>query len=149
MPEFAANATTTSSTAYIKTAAKLFPQALLQLEDFAPGNARRILDKYRGQFRTFSDDLQGTGAITLAAVVSAMRVCGTPLRNQRIVIFGAGTAGIGIADCHPRCHGRRRFVRRGRQPAVLVLWTTTACSPMTWATSCATITRPTRARPPK
>jgi malate dehydrogenase (oxaloacetate-decarboxylating) len=83
---------------YIKTAAKLFPQAVLQLEDFAPGNARRILDKYRGQFRTFSDDLQGTGAVTLAAVVSAMRVCGTPLRNQRIVIFGTGTAGIGIAD---------------------------------------------------
>ncbi len=83
---------------YIKTAAKLFPQALLQLEDFAPGNARRILDKHRGRFRTFSDDLQGTGAVTLAAVVSAMRVCGTPLRNQRIVIFGTGTAGIGIAD---------------------------------------------------
>ncbi|MDP8990305.1 MAG: NAD-dependent malic enzyme [Acidobacteriota bacterium] len=83
---------------YIKTAAKVFPQALLQLEDFAPGNARRILEKYRGQFRIFSDDLQGTGAVTLAAVVSAMRVCGTPLRNQRIVIFGTGTAGIGIAD---------------------------------------------------
>src|SRR5665213_3960616 len=83
---------------YIKTAAKLFPQAVLQLEDFAPGNARRIIEKYRGQFRTFSDDLQGTGAVTLAAVVSAMRVCGTPLRNQRIVIFGTGTAGIGIAD---------------------------------------------------
>jgi malate dehydrogenase (oxaloacetate-decarboxylating) len=84
--------------AYIKTAAKMFPHAVLQLEDFAPGNARRILDKQRGRFRTFSDDLQGTGAVTLAAVVSAMRVCGTPLRNQRIVIFGTGTAGIGIAD---------------------------------------------------
>jgi len=84
--------------AYLKTAAKLFPHALLQLEDFALGNARRILAKYRGQSRIFSDDLQGTGAITLAAAVSAMRVCGTPLRNQRIVIFGAGTAGIGIAD---------------------------------------------------
>ena len=84
--------------AYVKTAAKLFPRALLQLEDFAPGNARRILDKYRSQFPIFSDDLQGAGAITLAAAVSAMRVCGTPLRNQRIVIFGAGTAGIGIAD---------------------------------------------------
>ena len=84
--------------AYVKTAARLFPRALLQLEDFAAGNARRILDKYRSQFRTFSDDLQGTGAITLAGVVSAMRVCGTPLRNQRVVIFGTGTAGIGIAD---------------------------------------------------
>ena len=84
--------------AYVKTVAKLFPRALLQFEDFAPGNARRIQDKYRGLSRTFSDDLQGTGAVTLAAGVSAMRVCGTPLRNQRVVIFGAGTAGIGIAD---------------------------------------------------
>ena len=83
---------------YVKTAARLFPRALLQFEDFAPGNARRIAEKYRTQFRTFSDDLQGTGAIALAAVVSAMRVCGTPLRNQRVVILGAGTAGIGIAD---------------------------------------------------
>ncbi|HTB10378.1 MAG TPA: NAD-dependent malic enzyme [Bryobacteraceae bacterium] len=82
----------------VETSARLFPHALLQLEDFAPGNARRILHRCRGRFRTFSDDLQGTGAITLAAAVSAMRVCGTPLRNQRVVIFGAGTAGIGIAD---------------------------------------------------
>ncbi len=84
--------------AYIETAAKLFPGALLQLEDFALSNARRILNKHRNQIRIFSDDLQGTGAIALAAVISAMRVCGTALRNQRVVIFGAGTAGIGIAD---------------------------------------------------
>jgi malate dehydrogenase (oxaloacetate-decarboxylating) len=84
--------------AYVKTAAKLFPNALLQWEDFGPGNGRRIIEKYRGQVRTFNDDLQGTGAITLAAAVSAMRICGTLLRNQRIVIFGAGVAGIGIAD---------------------------------------------------
>ena len=84
--------------AYVKTTARLFPNSLLQWEDFAPSNARRILDKYRGEFLTFNDDLQGTGAITLAAVISALRVCGTPLRNQRVVIFGAGTAGIGIAD---------------------------------------------------
>jgi malate dehydrogenase (oxaloacetate-decarboxylating) len=84
--------------AYVKAAAKLFPNALLQWEDFGPGNGRRILEKYRGQIRTFSDDLQGTGAITLAAAVSAMRICGTLLRNQRIVIFGSGVAGIGVAD---------------------------------------------------
>ncbi len=53
--------------AYMRTAARLFPNALLQLEDFALGNARRILEKCHGQLRTFSDDLQGTGAITLAA----------------------------------------------------------------------------------
>jgi len=84
--------------AYVKAATKMFPNALMQWEDFSPNNGRRILDKYRGQFRTFSDDLQGTGGITLAAAVSAMRVCGTLLRNQRIVIFGTGLAGIGVAD---------------------------------------------------
>jgi malate dehydrogenase (oxaloacetate-decarboxylating) len=84
--------------AYVKAAAKMFPNAVLQWEDFGPANGRRILQKYRGQIRTFSDDQQGTGAIALAAAVSAMRICGTLLRNQRIVIFGAGIAGIGIAD---------------------------------------------------
>jgi malate dehydrogenase (oxaloacetate-decarboxylating) len=84
--------------AYVKAAVKLFPNAVLQWEDFGPGNGRRILEKYRGQLRTFNDDLQGTGAIALAAAVSAMRICGTLLRNQRIVIFGAGIAGIGVAD---------------------------------------------------
>jgi malate dehydrogenase (oxaloacetate-decarboxylating) len=87
---------------YVKTVTKLFPNALLQWEDFAPGNGRRILNKYRDRICTFNDDMQGTGAITLAAAISAVRVCGAPLRNQRVVIFGAGTAGIGIADqiCH-------------------------------------------------
>src|SRR5689334_19956167 len=84
--------------AYVRTVTKLFPNALLQWEDFAPENARRILDKYRDRICTFNDDMQGTGAITMAAAISAVRVCGTPFRNQRIVIFGAGTAGIGCAD---------------------------------------------------
>jgi malate dehydrogenase (oxaloacetate-decarboxylating) len=84
--------------AYVRTVTKLFPNALLQWEDFAPGNGRRILERYRNEFCTFNDDMQGTGAITLAAAVSAVRVCGSPLRNQRVVIFGAGTAGLGIAD---------------------------------------------------
>jgi malate dehydrogenase (oxaloacetate-decarboxylating) len=84
--------------AYVKAVVKLFPNALLQWEDFGPGNGRRILEKYRSRVRTFSDDLQGSGAITLAAAVSAARICGTLLRNQRIVIFGTGLAGIGIAD---------------------------------------------------
>jgi malate dehydrogenase (oxaloacetate-decarboxylating) len=84
--------------AYVKATAKVFPKALLHWEDFGPGNGCRILEKYRGRFRTFNDNLQGTGAITLAAAVSAMRICGTLLRNQRVVIFGAGIAGIGIAD---------------------------------------------------
>jgi malate dehydrogenase (oxaloacetate-decarboxylating) len=83
---------------YVKAVIARFPNALLQWEDFAPGNGRRILEKYRDQVCTFNEDLQGTGAIALAAAISAVRVCGTPLRNQRVVIFGAGTAGIGAAD---------------------------------------------------
>jgi malate dehydrogenase (oxaloacetate-decarboxylating) len=84
--------------AYVRAVTKLFPHALVQWEDFAPGNGRRILEKYHDRICTFNDDMQGTGAITLAAAISAVRICGTPLRNQRVVIFGAGTAGVGIAD---------------------------------------------------
>jgi len=84
--------------AYVQTATRLFPHALLQWEDFAPGNGRRILEQYRRGIRTSSDDIQGTGGITLAAAISAVRVCGKPLRSQRVVIFGAGAAGIGVAD---------------------------------------------------
>ncbi len=83
---------------YVDVVTRLFPKALLQWEDFAPGNGRRILERYRDRICTFNDNMQGTGAITLAAAISAVRVCGTPLRNQRVVIFGAGTAGVGIAD---------------------------------------------------
>jgi malate dehydrogenase (oxaloacetate-decarboxylating) len=84
--------------AYVNVVTRLFPNAMLQWEDLAPGNGRRILEKYRGRVCTFNDDMQGTGAITLAAAISAVRVCGTPLRNQRVIIFGAGAAGIGVAD---------------------------------------------------
>jgi malate dehydrogenase (oxaloacetate-decarboxylating) len=94
--------------AYVRAATKLFPSALLQWEDFSPVNGRRILAKYRDRISTFNDDAQGTGAIALAAVISAVRVCGTPLRNQRVVIFGAGAAGIGIAD-----QIRQSMVREG------------------------------------
>jgi malate dehydrogenase (oxaloacetate-decarboxylating) len=84
--------------AYVAVVTRLFPNALLQWEDMAPDNGRRILERYRDRFCTFNDDIQGTGATTLAAAISAVRVCGTPLRNQRVVIFGAGTTGIGVAD---------------------------------------------------
>lgn len=84
--------------AYVRVVTDLFPNAMLQWLDFAPGNARRILKRYRDTVCTFNEDMQGTGAIALAAAISAVRVCGTPLRHQRVVIFGAGAAGIGIAD---------------------------------------------------
>ena len=84
--------------AYIETAARLFPNALLHFEDFGPANARRILVQYRDRARIFNDDMQGTGAITLAAILAGMRIAGTRPSDQRVVIFGAGTAGVGIAD---------------------------------------------------
>ncbi|HEX4207191.1 MAG TPA: NAD-dependent malic enzyme [Ktedonobacteraceae bacterium] len=84
--------------AYIKTATNLFPHAMLHWEDFGPSNGRRILEQYRQQICTFNDDMQGTGVITLAALFSAVQVAGQPLRDQRVVIFGSGTAGIGNAD---------------------------------------------------
>jgi len=84
--------------AYIETAGRLFPNALLHFEDFGPSNARRILEQYRDQTAVFNDDVQGTGAITLAAILAGLRVAGTRPHEQRVVIFGSGTAGIGIAD---------------------------------------------------
>ncbi|MDX6295492.1 MAG: hypothetical protein QOH50_4567 [Kribbellaceae bacterium] len=84
--------------AYVTTASSLFPDALLHWEDFGTGNARRILDRYRDLVFTFNDDMQGTGAMNLAAVLSAVKAGGAALDEQRIVVFGAGTAGTGIAD---------------------------------------------------
>ena len=83
---------------YLQTASSLFPNALLHFEDFGPGNARRILVTYGDRYRIFNDDMQGTGAIILAAALSAVRVTGVPMAEQKLVVFGAGTAGVGIAD---------------------------------------------------
>ncbi|MFF4181323.1 NAD-dependent malic enzyme [Streptomyces sp. NPDC001750] len=83
---------------YVDTTTRLFPGALLHWEDFGPDKARRILARYREEVLTFNDDIQGTGAVNLAAVLSGVRASGTPLREHRVVIFGAGTAGAGIAD---------------------------------------------------
>ncbi|MBO4254474.1 NAD-dependent malic enzyme [Streptomyces griseorubiginosus] len=83
---------------YVTTAERLFPAALLHFEDFGPANARRILDRYRGEHFVFNDDVQGTGAVNLAAVLSGVRASGMPLPEHRVVVFGAGTAGMGIAD---------------------------------------------------
>lgn len=83
---------------YLRVASELFPQALLHFEDFGPSNARRILERYRGTYRIFNDDMQGTGAIVTAAVISGMKVPGTSFADQRLVVYGAGTAGTGMAD---------------------------------------------------
>jgi malate dehydrogenase (oxaloacetate-decarboxylating) len=105
--------------AYVKAARKLFPKAVLNWADLTPGRGRKILERYGDQIPTFNDDLQGTGAIVLAAAISASRICGAPLLNQRVVIFGAGTAGIGIAD-----QIREAMVREGlsKKDAIERIW---------------------------
>ena len=85
-------------TSYLKTAAEMFPNALLHFEDFGPSNARRILMENRRQYRIFNDDMQGTGAIVMAAVFSGLKVTKQTFAEQRLVVYGAGTAGTGMAD---------------------------------------------------
>jgi malate dehydrogenase (oxaloacetate-decarboxylating) len=84
--------------AYVSTATRLFPNALLHWEDFGAANAHRILMKYAGTCCTFNDDIQGTAAVVLAAALCAVRATGTRMSDQTVVIHGAGTAGVGIAD---------------------------------------------------
>ncbi|MBA2655132.1 MAG: NAD-dependent malic enzyme [Gammaproteobacteria bacterium] len=75
-----------------------FPNVFLHWEDFGRKNARRNLDLFRDEICTFNDDIQGTGVVTLAALLAAVKASSLKLSMQRIVIFGAGTAGVGIAD---------------------------------------------------
>ena len=96
---------------YLEAASSLFPGALLHFEDFGAGNARRILTAYRDKYRIFNDDMQGTGAVVMAGLFNALKVTGTRWRDQRVVILGGGTAGIGIAD-----QIRDQMARDGLQP---------------------------------
>ncbi len=84
--------------AFVGAVSRIFPKALLHWEDIGVDNARRLLDRYRDRLLTFNDDIQGTGAVNLAAVLAAIRATGTRLSGQQVMIFGAGTAGTGIAD---------------------------------------------------
>lgn len=77
---------------------KKLPRAYLHWEDFGRENARRNLERYHNQMCTFNDDMQGTGAVTLVALLAALKRTKIPLTEQRVVIVGAGTAGTGIAD---------------------------------------------------
>ena len=83
---------------FVQIAEKLFPRLYLHFEDFGRSNAANVLHKYWKTYPVFNDDIQGTGIITLAGILGALKISGEKLTDQRYMCFGAGTAGAGIAD---------------------------------------------------
>jgi len=83
---------------FVEAVKQELPETCLQWEDFASPHARPILERYRDQLLTFNDDIQGTAAVALGAILSAVKVTGKTLKDQQIVIFGAGSAATGVAD---------------------------------------------------
>ena len=83
---------------FVQAVKEEFPNVLLQWEDFATPHAPPILERYRDELLTFNDDIQGTAAVALGAILGAVGVTGRRLRDQRIVILGAGSAAVGVAE---------------------------------------------------
>ncbi|MEN9654774.1 MAG: NAD-dependent malic enzyme [Chlamydiota bacterium] len=83
---------------FVRAVQKRYPKALLQWEDFGKDNARRVLDRYQTEILSFNDDIQGTAAVATAALLAAMNEAKAPFKEAKIVIFGAGSAGTGIAE---------------------------------------------------
>ena len=83
---------------FVQAIKQEFPNTCLQWEDFATPHARPILERYRDQLLTFNDDIQGTAAVALGAILGAVQIAGRPLKDQQVVMLGAGSAGIGVAD---------------------------------------------------
>jgi malate dehydrogenase (oxaloacetate-decarboxylating)(NADP+) len=82
---------------FVDAATRRWPGVLIQFEDFANANSFRLLEKYRDRICTFNDDIQGTAAVTLSGIFSALRITGQPITEQRVLFLGAGSAGVGIA----------------------------------------------------
>ena len=101
---------------YVASASERFPNAILHWEDFSGPPARGILARYGDTLCTFDDDIQGTAAVGLACVLSGVRVSGGRLVDQQIVVFGAGSAGVGIADLIALAMTEDGPQRRRRRP---------------------------------
>jgi malate dehydrogenase (oxaloacetate-decarboxylating) len=109
---------------FVNAVLERWPHALLQWEDFARANAGRMLQRYRDRLCTFNDDIQGTAAVAAGTLLAAVKVTGQPIRDQRIAIVGAGSAGIGIANLLlrvmtdaglPAAEARQRFYAIDRE----------------------------------
>lgn len=83
---------------FVSTSLKLFPDTLIHWEDFGRDNARRILEKYREKICTFNDDIQGTGVMMVSALNAVAKVTNIPVKDHKILVFGGGTAGVGVSD---------------------------------------------------
>lgn len=83
---------------FVNISLKLFPEVLIHWEDFGRSNARTILEKYRDKICTFNDDIQGTGVMMVSALNAVAKVTGIPVKDHKILVFGGGTAGVGVSD---------------------------------------------------